>query len=294
MDLAFAAQTLLSGASAGGIYTLVAIGFGVMYRTTRVFNFAQGDFGALGAYVAFQVWVLWKQPFWLGLVCACVAVGLVAVLVERVALRPLYRLGEAYTFISTIGLGFLIKGGIQQIWGPISFSVPSVFGDRAVDILGMRVVPQVAWTLAISLLLSMAMFLLFKLTKVGTAMRAAAQDRRVSGLLGIEVNRMYGLAFFLGGALGALAGILIAPIGFMNPTLGTSLGVPGMVAALVGGLGSMPGAIVGGLLLGILQAFAVFAIDPRYRDLVVYGAFVAMIIFRPRGLFGEGPQAREV
>jgi branched-chain amino acid transport system permease protein len=294
MDPAFALQTLLSGASAGGIYALVAIGFGVMYRTTRVFNIAQGDFGALGAYVAFTVWVMWGQPYWLGLIAACVVVGLLAVVVERVALRPLYQLGETFTFISTIGLGFVIKGGIQEIWGPIPFSVPAFFGDRAVDILGLRVVPQVVWTLLLSLLLSAAMYALFKWSKVGTAMRAAAQDRRVSGLLGIDVDRMYALAFFLGGALGALAGVLIAPIGFMSPTLGTALGVPGFIAALVGGLGNMPGAVVGGLLLGILQAYAVFVIDPRYRDIVVYAVFVAMIILRPRGLFGEEPQAREV
>lgn len=294
MDLGFAVQTLLSGASAGGIYALVAIGFGIMYRTTRVFNFAQGDFGALGAYVAFSVWITMNLGFLPGLVAGSVAVGLLAIVVERLALRPLYHLGEVYTFISTIGLGFAIKGAIQQIWGPIPFSVPSVFGDQAVQIGSLRIVPQVVGTLAISLVLSGAIYAFFKWTKVGLAMRASAQDRQVAGLLGVDVDRMFTLAFFLGGAVGGLAGILLAPIGFMSPTMGTSLGIPGFIAALVGGLGSMPGAVVGGLLLGILQAFAVFVVDPRYRDLVVYGAFVVMIILRPMGLFGEERAAREV
>jgi branched-chain amino acid transport system permease protein len=294
VDPSLFAQTLLAGASAGGIYALVAIGFGVMYRTTRVFNFAQGDFGTLGAYLLLTVFVTWHQPWWLAAVIASVIVGLFAVGVERLALRPLYKFGESYTFISTIGLGFAIQSGIQQIWGPIPYAMPSVFGDHGVSVYGLRIVPQVVAALIISLALAGGIYVIFTRTKIGTAMRACAQDRRVAGLLGVPVNRMFSASFFLSGAVGGLAGILIAPIGLMTPTMGPSLGVPGFIAALLGGLGSMPGAVVGGLVLGILQAFAVFAIDPRYRDLVVYGVFVLMIIIRPSGIFGEEAQARQI
>ncbi len=294
MDPTLAAQVLLSGASAGGVYALVAIGFGVMYRTTRVFNFAQGDFGTLGAYVAFTAYVTMGLPWWIAVIAGCAIVGALAVVVERVALRPLYRHGETYTFVSTIGLGFAIQSGVQQLWGPRPRPMPSVFGDQGVDFLGLRVVPQVVAVLAISLAIAVSMYAFLMMTKVGTAMRACAQDRRVAGLLGIPVNRMFSSAFLISGVLGAAAGILIAPITLMTPTMGASLGIPGFIAALVGGLGSMQGAIAGGLALGILQAFAVFVVDPRYRDLIVYGAFVLMIIVRPTGLFGEEARARRV
>ncbi|MEA2622480.1 MAG: branched-chain amino acid transport system permease protein [Chloroflexota bacterium] len=287
-------QSLLSGASAGGIYALVAIGFGVMYRTTRVFNFAQGDFGALGAYVAFTLAVTWHLPFWAVVPLACIVVGVLAVVVERIALRPLYRHGEAYTFIATIGLAFAIQSAIQQIWGPRPRVLPSVFGDTAVQVFGLRVVPQLAAMLVISLALAGALYLFFTRTKIGTAMRAAAHNRRVAGLLGIPVDRIFSLAFFLGGAVGALAGILIAPIGLLTPSMGASLGVPGFIAALLGGLGSMPGAVIGGLLIGIVQSFAVFVVDPRYRDLVVYAAFILVMLVRPSGFFSEEFRARRI
>jgi len=259
----------------------------VIYRTTRVFNFAQGGFGALGAYVSFTVFVLWHQPFWMGLILGCLTTGFFAAVVERVALRPLYRRGELFTFISTIGLGFAIQSGIQWIWSPIPRIVPSVLGSDPVTIFGLRIVPQTFWILMISLMLGAAAYGFLGYTKLGTAMRAAAQDREVAGLLGINVNVVYSLAFFISGILGAFAGILIAPVTFLSPTLGFSIGLPGFIAALVGGLGSMPGAICGGLILGIAQAMAIFIIAPRYRDFILYAILVLVVLARPSGLFGE-------
>lgn len=294
MNPVFYAQTILSGAAAGGIYALVAIGFGVAYRTTRVFNFAQGDFGAIGAYVAFTIWQTMGLPFPIALLGACLTAGLIGVLFERLVARQIYRLGEVFLFISTLGLSFAIRGGIQQIWGPIPMSMPSVFGDDVVLVGPLRVVPQVAGTLVVSLLLAGSIYLLFTRTNLGLAMRSCAQDRRVSGLLGIHVDRMFAGSFFLSGAIGAIAGVLIAPVSGLSPTMGISLAMPGFIAVVVGGMGSMPGAVVAGLLLGILQSLAVFVVDPRYRDLVVYATFVLVVLIRPKGIFGEEPQAREV
>jgi branched-chain amino acid transport system permease protein len=280
-------QTALSGAAAGGLYALVAVGFGLVYRTTRVFNFAQGALGALAAYLSFGFVSVWHVHFVLAGIVACVVVGAVAVVAERVALRPLYARGELYTYVSTIGLGFAIQSAILTVWGPIPKSVPSMFGDVPVVIGSLRIVPQVVCVLVISLALALATHLFLTRTRVGTAMRAAAQDRTVASLLAINPNHMYGLAFFLSGVLAAVAGILIAPIGVLQPTLGLSLGLPGFIAALIGGLGSMSGAVVGGLLLGIAQSLAVFVVPPKYAQLALYAILTVVILVRPSGIFGE-------
>ncbi|HWA44154.1 MAG TPA: branched-chain amino acid ABC transporter permease [Hypericibacter adhaerens] len=287
MNSTILVQTILSGLAAGGLYALVAISFGIVYRTTRVFNFAQGDFGALGAYVAFSVLTALPGHYWLALVIGCLAVGIFAAAVEFVAIRPLYRLGELYTFITTIGLSFAIQSGIQQIWGPFVRVMPNPFGDRAVKVLGLRVVPDKIWIFSIAILLTGVLFVFLAKTKYGTAMRACAQDSRVANLLGIKVGRMFSGAFFLSGMVGAFAGILIAPITYLQPTMGLQLGVPGYIAALLGGLGSMPGALIGGFILGIVQAVSVLVIDPRYSPIVTYVVFVIVLLVRARGLFGE-------
>ncbi len=287
MDSDILFQTILSGFSTGGLYALVAISFGIVYRTTRVFNFAQGDFGGLGSYVAMSATGLLFGSYWLGLAAGCLVTGLLAAVVERVALRPLYRFGELYTFISTIGLGFAIENGIQQIWGPLIHTSPSLFGSTVVIVHGLRIVMERIWVLGISLVLAGVLYLFLARTKWGTAMRACAQDRRVASLLGINVDRMYTGAFFLSGAVGAFAGILIAPLTYLQPTMGLQLGVPGFVAALIGGLGSMPGALIGGLLLGVVQALSILVIDPRYGPIATYIVFLVVLFVRPRGIFGE-------
>ena len=293
MNATIIAQTILSGAAAGGVYALIAIGFSLIYRTARVFNFAQGDLGALGAYVAYVVVVTWHQPLLVAIVAGCVASASLAAIVERLALRPLYRRGELYTFVSTIGLSFAIQGGIQLTWGAITKTTPSIFGSTAVEWFGMRIVPEFAAVLVVSLLIAAGTYTFLTWSRLGTAMRACAQDRTAAELLGIEVNTMFRLAFLISGGLGALAGILVAPIVQLRPTMGLSLGLPGFIAALLGGLGSVPGAVTGGLLLGIVQSVAVFVVDPRYKDVVTYAAFVGILLLRPGGIFGEQQVARQ-
>ena len=287
MDINIVIGTILNGLTAGGLYALVAISFGVVYRTTQVFNFAQGDFAALGAYLCFAAVVRLGQPYWLGMIVGCVGVGLLGIGVERVVLRKLYRLGSVYTFIATIGLALAIQAAIRLIWGPITQTIPTAFGSAPITILGISLVPERLWILALSAILAATLFAYFKFTRFGTAMRAAAQNRQVASLLGIHVNRTFMAAFFLSGSVGAFAGILIAPTTFLVPTMGGLVGTPGMVAALIGGLGSMPGAIVGGLLVGLVQALAVLLIAPQYGPIATFAVFVLVLLWKPSGIFGE-------
>jgi branched-chain amino acid transport system permease protein len=279
--------TILNGLTSGGVYALVALGFGVVYRTTQVFNFAQGDFAALGAYLCFSIVVRMEQPYWLGLLIGCLGVGFVGILVERIVLRRLYKHGGVYTFIATIGLSLAIQAAIRLVWGPITQTIPSAFGSLPVTFLGLRVVPERVWILSLSMMLAAILFAFFKFTRFGTAMRASAQNRRVASLLGINVNRTFMAAFFLSGAVAAFAGILIAPTTFLVPPMGALLGTPGMVAALVGGLGSMQGAIVGGLLIGLVQALSVLLIDPRYGPIATFAVLIVVLLWKPSGIFGE-------
>jgi branched-chain amino acid transport system permease protein len=169
-----------------------------------------------------------------------------------------------------------------------------VLGDEAVDIFGVRVVPEVLWVLFGSLLIAVVVHRLLNGTRYGTAMRACPQDPEVAALMGINTDRMRSGAFFIGGAIAALGGVLVAPLVVLQPTLGTSLAIPGFIAAVVGGLGSIPGAMIGGLMLGILQASSIFVISPEYKDAVVYVLLVAVLLVRPAGLFrGADPSLRE-
>ena len=288
------AQAIITGASFGGIYALVALGFGIVWRTTRVFNFAQGDFGTLGGYVCFALWVDSGWPLPLAIIAACVFVGLFSVVVERVALRPLYKRGLFYPIISTAGLAFAIQSGVRLNWGSIPRAFPTVFGDTAFSLGGVRMVPEVLVVFAITMGVALGGILFLERTKIGTAMRSCSQDREVSELLGIDVNRLFMIAFFMAGVLGAMTGILIAPINTLRPQMGLTLGLQGMVAALLGGLGSFPGAIVGGLILGVTRSVTVLVFDPRAGDITVFIVLILIVLFRPNGLFGATGRVRQV
>jgi branched-chain amino acid transport system permease protein len=285
MSPSIVAATMFNGLAAGAVYALVAISFGIVYRTTRVFNFAQGDFGALGAYVALTAGTTLALPAWTGLIVGPVAVGIFAAIFERIALRRLYQYGEVFTFISTIGLGFVIRGGIQLIWGPEIQTLGSPFPGQNGTIFGIRA--SSVWLLCIAILVAGFLYLFLRSSKPGRAMRACSQDRRASSLLGIPVNRMYNLALVLSGAVGGFAGVLIGPSTYLQPTMGITLGIPGFIAALIGGLGSMPGAVAGGLFLGLVQAASVLFLPPQISPFAVYVVFVLVLVARPSGFFSD-------
>ena len=280
-------QTVIAGLSTGIVYALMASGFSLVYRITRVLNFANGDLVMLGGMIGYSLFVLLGLPFVVAFLLTMAITGLVMVLIERVALAPVYRQGVLASVVVTIGLSFIIQNSVQLGWGRGGFSFPSVFGNEAVVVGGVRFVPELAAILAIGSVAILLLGLFLTKTRFGIAARATAADRETALLMGIKVSRMNMLSFFIAGVLSALAGILLAPVTYLTATIGLPLGLKGFVAALVGGLGSMPGAVLGGLILGITETVVGAHVDPNYREGIAFIVMIAILAVRPFGIFGE-------
>jgi branched-chain amino acid transport system permease protein len=267
-------QYLLSGVVVGGIYALVGLGFVIIYSVTRVINFAQGEFAMLGA--LFMVTLLgWGLPLPLACVLAAVGGCVVGALLERAAIHPVRGGSPLTLIIITIGASTAVRGGALLAWGTDPFPLPAFTPGPPLQLGGAIIVRQGLWVLAVALAIFAGLWAFFTKSYLGKAVQACAINPRASRLMGIRVDRMFLLAFALAGGLGAVAGIVIAPITYATYDMGLMLGLKGFVAAVVGGLVSPPGAIVGGFLLGILESLAAGLVSSGYKDAF---AFLILIL----------------
>jgi branched-chain amino acid transport system permease protein len=276
----------LSGIEAGAVYGLIGVGVSVSYRTTGVINLAQGELVALGAYLAYAFWSA-GLPLPLAIGASAVAVGLFMGVLERVAWRPLYRRGTVYPIVSSVGLSVAIQAAISLIWGPAPLVLPSLVSKTPLEMWGLRITMAQLAALVIAVLLCVFTVWLLNRTKVGRGMRTLARDQEVASLFGINASRLFFVAFALSGVLAGAAGGLIGPEQGLTPTMGLSLGLAGFSAAVVGGLGSAQGALVGGMLIGVVGNLAVLYVTPSYKDAVAYVLLILVLIARPQGLLGE-------
>ncbi len=283
-------QTILSGIATGAIYGLIGLGFSLTYRTTKIINFAQGDLVAFGAYIT--LWgVSLQLPLVIAIIMAMIITGLRMGVVERVALRPLYRYGVVYPIFATVGLSIVIESAIRQIWGPLPEFIPSILSPNSFAIGPLLISPRDIGIFVVSLVVAIAVIAMLDRTKLGRGMRTVAQDREVAAILGISGDRLFFLAFVISGALAALAGGLAGSITGLNSTMGLALGIAGFTAAVLGGLGNAPGALLGGIVLSVAENLVVVYLTPSYRDAVAYGLLIVMLLIRPEGLFGEETSA---
>ena len=278
-------QTFIGGMSLGAIYALVAMGFSLVYRTMGLVNFAHGNVVMIGAYAASTFYMSAKLPFALAIVLAMAVTGLIGLVIERV-LRPLENKDFDLMLIGTIGFGVVLESLATIIWGATGHAVPSPVDTAPLDLLGIRVRTYSLVVLAIAAVATVALMLFLQRTKRGAAMQAVAMDHEAATAVGIHVGRSNAIAFAIGAGLAALAGALVAPMLYVNPTLGGSLGIKGFAAAILGGFGNIGGAIVGGLAIGVLDSYAAGHFQ-AYSELVVFLAFTVIIMIRPTGLFGE-------
>lgn len=279
-------QAVLSGIEAGAVYGLIGVGFSVSYRTTGVINLAQGELVALGAYLAYAFWSA-GLPLVLAVPASAVGVGLFMGIVERVAWRPLYRRGAVYPIVSSVGLSVAIQAAISLIWGPAPLVLPSLVSKTPMELGGLRITAAQLTALVIAVLLCVFTVWLINRTKVGRGMRTLARDQEVAALFGINPSRLFFVAFALSGVLAGAAGGLIGPDQGLTPTMGLPLGLAGFAAAVVGGLGSAEGALLGGMLIGVIGNLAVLYMTPSYKDAVAYALLIVVLIARPQGLLGE-------
>ncbi len=285
-------QYLLSGLSTGSIYALIALGFCLVHNATGIVNFAQVDFVTLGGMMMFTFLHLAGLAPLPAFALAVLAVGLVAVALERFILRPAHSRTVINLVFLTIAASILLRGGIKLIWGKNQMALPPLTPDLPLRVFGAYLLPQNLWIGGITLVVVLLLHLFFQRTIVGKAMRAAAYNPRAAALAGINVERMVMLSFFLSGALGGAAGILIVPITTLSYDIGIMVGLKGFAAAILGGYGSSTGAVVGGLLLGVLESLGAGIISSAYKDAIAFVILLLVLIWRPHGLLGKGTVQR--
>ncbi len=268
------AQYLASGLVVGGVYALIALGFVIVYSVTRIINFAQGEFVMLGAMLMVTL-VTRGVAAPIAFVLTVLAVALLGALLERVAVHPLRQAPALAVLILTIGASIAIRGGALIVWGTDPFALAPFSPGPPVHVLGAMIVRQGLWVLGVAAVIFGLLWGFFNHTYAGTAVRACSINGRGARLMGIRVDRMFLLAFALSGALGAAAGAVVAPITYATYDMGLMLGLKGFVAAVLGGLVSPPGAILGGFLLGILESVSAGFVSSGYKDAV---AFVILIV----------------
>jgi branched-chain amino acid transport system permease protein len=278
-------QYLISGLTNGAIYALIALGFGIIYNTTAIINFAQGEMVMLGALCAISIYHL-EPSLPLAFLGGVVLVTLVGLAFERLALRPVRDPNPITLIIITVGGAVFIKGLASLLWGKEAYSFPAFSGNVPLQLGPATVLPQNLWVVGLTGLLVLALEAFFRLTLVGKAMRACAYNPLAARLVGITAGRMVQLSFGLSAALGAGAGILIAPLTLGVYDMGTMLGLKGFSAAIIGGLGSLGGGVLGGLLLGLAEALATGFISSGYRDAVAFLLLLLVLFLRPQGLVG--------
>jgi branched-chain amino acid transport system permease protein len=278
-------QTLVGGLSLGSVYALVALGFSLVYRTMGLVNFAHADVLMVGAYVASTFSMSSKLPFAVAVAAAIAVTALIGVVIERV-LRPLEGRDFDLMLIGTIGFGIVLESVATLIWGATGRSVPSPVQTAPIHLLGVSIPTYNLVILAVAAVAMVALSLFLERTKRGIAMQAVAMDYEAATSVGIHVGRSNAIAFAIGAGLAALAGALVGPLLYVSPSMGGSLGIKGFAAAILGGFGSVPGAVVGGLAVGLLDAFAAGHFQ-GYSDLVTFVVFAVIVTIRPTGLFGE-------
>jgi len=279
------AEFALIGLFSGGLMALVALGFVLIYKGTGVINFAMGEFMMLGAYFFYTANVMWKLPLLPALLLTLAAVALVAALIERAILRPLSGQPVIAVLMATIGLGSALHGVVDAIWGGKNYEMPQLL-PRKPFILGDILIPgQVVWSFALAALIIAGFTLYFRYSRTGIAMRAAASDPITAYVLGIDVRRTQRLTWMFAGIVGAVAGIVVGAMTSLSPALGgAALGV--LAVIILGGLDSIAGAIVAGLIIGVIESLTAGYLGGKVRDIVPYVTVLAILMIRPYGLFG--------
>ena len=281
-------QLFLAGVAQGCVYALVALGFVLIYKATETVNFAQGDLMMLGGFFALTAGVIWEWPYWATIVFAVAAMAMAGMLIERLVLRPV--LGQpAFTVVMiTIGVGYVLRGAVTMIpgWGTDTYTLPTPFSEDVFKIGEVIFAVQQVAVIGMTAALCAALYLFFRFSKLGVAMQATSQNQLAAAYMGIPVRRVNMMIWGLSAGVAAFAGILLAPVTFVHSNMGF-IGLKAFPAAVVGGFGSVPGAIVGGLIIGLVEAFAGRYLPEGFKDVAAYVVVLVVLLIKPSGIFGE-------
>ncbi len=283
------AQYIITGLTIGAIYAIVAMGFNIIHNATGIVNFVQCEFISLGGMFMYTFAVFFNVPMPLSFFISMAGVILVGALIERGPIRYARSKEVIILIFLTIGLSGTLRGTAQQIWGTDNVGVPAFSGETPIHLPGgATILPQHIWIFGVTVLVMLALRHFFRNTMLGKAMRAAAVNRRAAALVGISVDAMALLSFALSGALGAVAGMIIAPISTTSYDTGIMLGLKGFAAAILGGYGNFAGAILGGIVLGVLESLGAGLVSSQYKDATAFLVLLLVLFLKPTGILGYG------
>ncbi len=285
-------QCLISGTAQGAIYGLIALGYSVIFSTMRMGHFAQGDFYMIGAYLAYQALARWALPLWSTVLIAVVGTSVVMLVTERVIYRTMYAGSGTGLIIATMGTQYIIQELAVLIWGSETRKIMPYIptGSITRDILGMKLVisiESVAFiTICSVLMIILAVFM--KFTKMGQSMSAVSMNKDAAQLMGVKLTTVIATTYIMAASLAAISGMLMGPKYSVVYTMGNLTGNRAMTAAVLGGFGNMPGAMLGGVLLGIVEITGAFYLSSAYRDVFTFAVLILVLFWRPQGILGRG------
>lgn len=281
-------QYLITGVTVGSIYALIGMGFNIIYNSTEIINFAQGEFVMLGGLFTVTGMRVLHLPLPFAALMAVMAVALIAILFDVVAIRPLKDASSITLIIITIGASIFLRGIASILWGKEPYAIPAFSGEDPIPFFGAVIQPQSLWVMGITFLIVLGLRQFFNRTIIGKAMLASAFQPKAARLVGIDTRSMTLISFGLSGFVGAAAGIVIAPISMAQYDIGIMIGLKGFCAAIIGGLGNFWGVVLGGVALGVLESLGAGLISSGYKDAIAFGILLIMLFFRPQGILGKG------
>lgn len=279
-------QLVVSGLLVGSLYGLAALGLVLIYKTSDLVNFAQGEMAMVSTFVGFTFLHYMGFSYWFAFLAAILFAAVFGVLVERVLIRPIRNERVLSQIILTLGIYMVLRGAAGMIWGHQPSSFPEAISGAPYTIGNWMITPNQLFILAVTIVLMLLFFALFRFTMIGLAMRAAAQNLMTAELMGIRTGTIYSLTWAIGALLGGVAGFLIAPTTFLDPNMMGEVIIKAFAAAVLGGFASLPGAVVGGLLIGLFENLAAGYVSAELKSAFVFFLIIFILYVRPTGLFG--------
>ena len=288
-------QYFVNGISIGSVYAIIALGYTMVYGIAKMLNFAHGDVIMIGAYISFCVTNYLGLPTVVSVIAAMAVCTVLGILIEGLAYKPLRGTPSLAVLITAIGVSYFLQNAAQLIWSSSPKNFTSIVKFDPINLFDGKLVitGEVLLTVVVSVLVMIGLTLFTTKTRTGKAMRAVSEDRDAAQLMGINVNRTISTTFAIGSALAAIAGVLLcSTVPTLEPTTGAMPGIRAFTAAVFGGIGSIPGAMLGGILLGIIETFTKAYISPQFSDAIVFSVLIIILLVKPAGLLGKQIQEK--
>ena len=280
-------QYIVSGISVGSAYALIAIGFNLIYNSSGIINFAQGEFVMLGGMGSYYFYSVLHIPLLIAILFGVLLAAFIGILVERLTIRPVRFQSPLILIIITIGVSIFIRGTAMLVWDKNSHVIPAFSGNKPIEFMGVSIFSQHLWIFGVSVFIMLLLGWFFKHTILGKSILACSLDPLAARLMGINVEQMTMYSFGISAMISGIAGAMMTPVTLTSYDVGILLGLKGFAAAIVGGLGRMSGAFIGGITLGLIEALGAGVISSGYKDAITFGVLLLVLYLRPQGIIGE-------